>query len=129
MAVSGGQKTRIGISQALGIAISITAKNSSVAAGGVHNAAEFFPTGQVDVVITLYDPDVAGAVPIALDSNVCVEVGTTGLYMWDMSKITTIPQPRKEYGYLMTDGSTSSGGVIIYDDFLTQYLIHEEYGL
>jgi hypothetical protein len=129
MAVSGGQKTRIGIGQALGISLSITAKNSSVAAGGVFNAAEFFPTGQVDVVITLYDPEVAGAIAIPLDSDVCVEVGSTGLYMWDMSKITTLPTPRKEYGYLMTDGSTSQGGVIMYDDFLVQYLIHNEYGI
>ena len=30
--------------------------------GGEWNAAEFFPTGQNDVVITLYDPE-AAAVP------------------------------------------------------------------
>ena len=98
---------------------------SSVIAGGVYNAAEFFTSGQGDVVITLYDQELAGASVVSLTSSVCVEVGSTGLYMWDMTKITTLPTPRKEYGYIMTDGATSEGGIITYDEFLIQYIIHE----
>ena len=97
---------------------------ANAVAGGKHNAAGFFPTGQADVVVTLYDPLVASATPVSLTSNVCVEVGGTGLYLWDMTKITTTPQPYKEYGYVMTDGATKVGGIIAYDSFFSQYLVH-----
>ena len=97
----------------------------SVVAGGIHNAAAYFPTGQVDVTIALYDPLVATATPISLTTDVCLEVGTTGLYMWDMSKLTTTPQPYKEYGYVMTDGATKVGGILAYDNFFSQYLVHK----
>ena len=97
--------------------------------GGEWNAAEFFTSGQSDVVITLYDPEATSDGTITLTSNACVEFGTSGLYFWDMSKIATLPSPHQEYGYIMTDGATSQGGVIEYDEFLIQYIIHEEYGL
>ena len=47
------------------------------------------------VVITLYDPEATEAGTISLSSNVCVEHGDTGLYFWDLSKITTLPSPRQ----------------------------------
>lgn len=94
-----------------------------IAAGGIYNAGAFFTSGQNDVVIALYDPLTGNS--ISLDSVVCVEVPNKGLYLWDLSKITTLPTPRKEYGFVMTDGSTSEGGIIVYDDFLIQYIIHE----
>lgn len=97
--------------------------------GAVWNAVEYFATGQNDVVITLYDPEATADATITLTSNACVEFGTSGAYFWDMSKIATLPTPRKQYGYLMTDGSTTQGGTIEYDDFLIQYIIHNEYGL
>ena len=95
----------------------------AVVAGGIHNAAAYFPTGS-SVTITLYDPLVAAPTAISVTSDACVEVGTTGLYMWDMSKLTTLPQPYKEYGYVMTDNSTKVGGIVAYDDFFSQYLVH-----
>ena len=97
--------------------------------GGKHNAVEYFATGQADVVITLYDPEATANASIPLTSNACVEFGTSGAYFWDATKIATVPVPYKEYGYIMTDGATSSGGVIQYDDFLIQYIIHNEYGI
>ena len=95
------------------------------AAGGSFNAAEVFPTGQGDVVITLYDQEASGSDAVSLTSSACDEIGATGVYIWDLSKITTLPTPRKEYAYVMTDGATSLGGIITYDDFLIQYIIHE----
>ena len=97
--------------------------------GGVWNAVAYFPTGQSDVTITLYDPEATADASITLTSDACVEFGTSGAYFWDATKIATVPVPYKEYGYIMTDGVTSSGGVIEYDDFLIQYIIHNEYGL
>ena len=96
--------------------------------GGEWNAAEWFTSGGT-VTITLYDPEATSDASITLTSNACVEFGTSGLYFWDMSKIATLPSPHQEYGYIMTDGSTKQGGTIEYDDFLIQYIIHEEYGL
>ena len=96
--------------------------------GGIHNAAEYFTSGG-SVTITLYDPEATADASISLTSNVCVEFGTTGLYFWDATKIATTPVPYKEYGYIMTDGSTSQSGIIEYDDFLIQYIIHENYGI
>ena len=106
-----------------------SASTAFVTPGGIYNAAEYFPTGQSDVVITLYDPEAVADASITLTSNACVEFGDTGLYFWDASKIATTPVPYKEYGYIMTDGATSAGGIIEYDDFLIQYIIHNEYGI
>lgn len=95
--------------------------------GGTFNAAEFFPTGQGDVVIVLYEPSDGST--ITLDSSVCTELGSTGVYIWDIANITTLPTPYKEYAYKMTDGATSESGMIYYDDFLIQYIIHEQMGI
>ena len=101
-----------------------TPPTSSVV-GGTWNAHSFFPTGQADVVLTLYDPLTSNAVPT--DSDACVEYGSTGLYVWDLSKVTTLPASYKEYGYVMTDGATSSGGTVVYDPlFIEQYIVHKE---
>lgn len=97
--------------------------NPILAVGGTYNAHAFFPTGST-VNITLYDPLTGDTV--ATTSSLCNEYGATGLFVWDISNITTLPTPYKEYGYIMTDGLTSQGGTITYDEFLIQYIIHEE---
>ena len=95
--------------------------------GDLLNVAEYFPTGQLDVVITVYNP-ITGAV-VALDNNQCVEIPGTGVYLWDITKITTQSIPYKEFPYKMTDGSNTSSGMVPYDNFLIQYIIHEEMDL
>ena len=97
--------------------------------GGILNAIEYFPSGQSDVVITLYDPEATADATISLTTNACVEFGTSGLYFWDATNIAVVPVPFKQYGYIMTDGATSEGGDIEYDDFLVQYIITNEYGI
>lgn len=77
--------------------------------GGVYNAAGYFPSGSV-VTIILYDP-ITGNV-ISLNNNSCVELGMTGLYVWDTSKLTTQPDGYKEYVWIMTDGITNAEGII-----------------
>ncbi len=91
--------------------------------GGKFHAADFFPTGQNDVTIILYDT--ADNSVESLDNSSCVEIGATGIYIWEISKITSIPTVYKEFAYKMTDGATSEGGIITFDDFLTQYIMHE----
>lgn len=131
MAISASRVTRFGIGGGIwSPAGDFSTKQAGFAApGGPVNAAEYFPTGQADVVITLYDPESPIDTTVTLTSNACVEFGTSGLYFWDATKIASTPVPYKEYGYIMTDGSTSQGGILEYDDFLIQYIIHEEYGI
>jgi len=85
--------------------------------GGTFNASEYFASGQNDVVIALYDPITGSAV--ALDSSSCIEIGSTGLYIWDAANITTAPTGYQEYAYTMTDGVTTSGGMIRMGDNAT----------
>jgi hypothetical protein len=75
------------------------------------NAAAWFTSGG-SVTITLYDPQAGGSTPITITSAACIEVGTTGLYLWDTSKLTVFPRSYKEYVWTMTDGSTTEGGTL-----------------
>ena len=97
----------------------------AAAVGGTYNAAEYFASGPV--TITLYDQEATGVGTVALDSDVCTEHGSSGMWVWDIANITTLPNPYKEYTYSMTDGVTTSGGIIAYDDFLIQYIVSEQY--
>ncbi len=99
--------------------------------GGDTNIAGYFPTGQSDVVIALYNPITGNSIP--LTDNSCLEIGSTGLYVWDTAEITTQPTGYQEYAWIMTDGATSEGGVKVLnpinvdkDNFLIQYIIHKE---
>jgi hypothetical protein len=128
MAISGTRVTRFGISGGIWVpAGSFAGKVAAptAAAGGKYNAAAYYTTAS-SVTITLYDQEVVGSVPVPLDSDVCVEVGTTGVFVWDFANITTVPNAYKEYAYLMTDGAAPKGGILAYDDFFSQYLIHKE---
>ncbi len=61
-----------------------------------------FNTGET-VTITLYN--LATGSSITLTSNSCSEIGTTGLFRWSTSNITTQPTSRTEYTYIMTDSA------------------------
>ena len=77
--------------------------------GDVHNAVGYFPSlGSVTII--LYHP-ISGAV-IAIDSADCQEIGTTGTYIWDSTKLTTQPIGYQEYAFRMTDGTAFKGGII-----------------
>ena len=96
-----------------GQAISIAQGTVAVAAatyGDVYNAAGYFTTGGT-VTISLYNP-ITGAA-ISLSSNACPEIGTTGVYIWDTTKLTAQPSGYQEYAYKMSNGTTFSGGVMI----------------
>jgi|SRR3990172_540636 len=77
--------------------------------GGIYNAVGYFTTGGT-VTISLYDP-INGDV-VSLSSNACPEIGTTGLYVWDTTKLTTQPSGYQEYAYKMTNGTAFSGGIL-----------------
>ena len=62
------------------------------------------PTGNV-ALIEIYDLSDASAVP--LDSATCTEIGTTGLYVWPSSDMTTTPTGHKQYVYTMIDQTTN----------------------
>lgn len=86
------------------------------------NAVEVFPTGS-SVTITVYNLT-TGATE-TLTSNVVNELGTTGLFIWNTSKITTQPALYTEYGYIMTDGTTPKGGVIYAPAPINLFVAHE----
>lgn len=87
----------------------ITSTYNSAAYCEIYNAAFYFPTGGT-VTIDIYDPVTAGAV--ALDDDACVEMGATGIFIWDTSKLTTQPDGYQEYIFKMTNGTLDGVGVI-----------------
>jgi hypothetical protein len=65
------------------------------------------------VTITLYDPVTGDVEP--LDYNVCDEITATGVFLWDTDNLTDQPAlltGYQEFAYAMTDGITTSGGII-----------------
>jgi hypothetical protein len=69
-----------------------------------------FNTGAT-VIIALYD--LADESAVALSSNVCNELGAIGVFYWATSNITTQPTAKKEYVWVMTDGTSSQYGKIV----------------
>jgi len=67
------------------------------------------------VTITIYDLSNGSTVP--LTSNVCSEIGITGLYRWDSSNITTQPTIFKQYLYVMSDGINRFVGKFVLGGF------------
>ncbi len=65
------------------------------------------------VTITLYD--LSSGAAVALDSDSCLEVGSTGWFCWASDNITTPANSKTEYLYIMTDsgGYTYSGKFIV----------------
>lgn len=95
---------------AAALALSVTASiDGGGAIGDIYNAAASFPTGS-SVTIELYHPITLAA--IAVDSDVCGELASTGLYVWNSSKLTIALTDYQEYVWRMTDGLTFEGGVI-----------------
>lgn len=90
-------------------ALAITPDLTIITFGGKYNILESFPTGQSDVVVTLYDP-ITGFT-VALDDTECKELGSTGMYIWGNDKLTAQPTGYQEYVYQMTDGVTTVDGV------------------
>jgi len=83
------------------------------------NAVGKFDTGAT-VTITLYD--LSDESSETLTSNACNEVGSTGIFYWNTTNITTQPTTKTEYVWVMTDGTISSYGKLIlggYPDSLT----------
>ncbi|MCA9392420.1 hypothetical protein KC614_04460 [candidate division WWE3 bacterium] len=68
-----------------------------------------FDTGST---VTISLTDLSDDSNVALDSNVCSEIGSRGLFRWNTSNITTAPTGFVEYLWEMTDGVLLSRGVI-----------------
>lgn len=66
------------------------------------NAVGTFITGNT-VTITVYD--LSDSSVVTLDSNSCLEIGSTGTFKWPFSNITTAPTSIIQYFYEMTNGS------------------------
>lgn len=69
-----------------------------------------FNTGDT-VTITLYD--LSDESSETLTSNACNELGSTGVFYWSTSNITTQPTAFTEYCWVMTNGTTSQYGKIV----------------
>jgi hypothetical protein len=63
------------------------------------------------VTLALYD--LADESAVALTSNACNEVAALGVYAWSTANITTQPVARKEYLWVMTDGTETQYGKIV----------------
>ena len=75
-----------------------------------------FDTGET-VTIILYD--LSDDSQIAINTNVCDEIGTTGVFKWSTTNITNYPTTFTDILYIMTDslgntveGKFTIGGVI-----------------
>jgi len=75
------------------------------------NAVGSFSTGEA-VTITVYD--MSDSSVVALNSNVCSEIATTGKYKWNFSNITTPPTSIKQYLYIMTNGVSTISEVEVF---------------
>ncbi len=73
-----------------------------------------FDTGAT-VTITLYD--LSDESTVTLMSNSCNEVASTGVFRWSTSNITTQPTTKKEYLWIMSDGTLSSYGKLVLGGF------------
>ncbi len=111
----------IGVAVETDSALAITPISVVDLVGGKYNVQATFPTGQIDVVITLYDPLTGDT--ISLDDASCVEIGSTGMYIWGNNKLTVQPVGYQEYLYQITDGATTQDGVLI----LAQYELVQHY--
>lgn len=69
-----------------------------------------FDTGST-VTIDLYDLSDESSVTLTSDS--CNEVGSTGVFIWSTSNITTQPTTLKEYLWIMSDGTVTSYGKVV----------------
>jgi hypothetical protein len=71
-----------------------------------------FPTGDTGVTIDLYNT--ATGASVTLDDDACTEIGSTGIYVWKYSNITTTPTAAIEYAYTMTntDGLVQTGAQV-----------------
>jgi len=76
----------------------------------VPNILGKFNTGDT-VTITLYD--LSDESSETLTSNACSELGSTGVFYWSTSNITTQPTTFTEYAWVMTNSTTSQYGKIV----------------
>lgn len=105
---------------------------SAATIGGTYNIAGYFPTGQVDVTIALYHPVTGDSV--TLSDNTCTEIGSTGIYIWDVSNLSTQPTTYQEYAWVMNDGVSSLAGVKNYNpinidevNYTEEFIVHSEW--
>ena len=86
-----------------------------------------FDTGDT-VTIALYD--LSDDSTVTLTSSSCAEIGTTGIFKWNSSSITTQPTSFVEYLWVMDNGVTKQYGKIVlggYPDEVSE--IHKLHGL
>ena len=69
-----------------------------------------FTTGDT-VTISLYD--LSDDSVVALDSNSCSEIGSTGIFKWNSGNITTPSQEFVEYLWIMDNGSVKQYGKLV----------------
>lgn len=75
--------------------------------------AEEFTTSDT---VTISLADLSDGSTVALDSNACTEITTSGIFRWPVANITTYPTSFTEYSYIMTNGSaTKVGKLVLFD--------------
>jgi hypothetical protein len=75
-----------------------------------------FVTGDT-ISVTIYNN--ASGTPVPLDSNSCIEIGTTGFFVFGLNNITTPPTSYADLLFIMSDGDTAEvSGNIIFGGFL-----------
>jgi len=67
------------------------------------------------ITITIYD--LSDGSTVLLTSNICSEIGITGLYRWNSSNIITQPTTFKQYLYIMSDGTNRFVGKFVLGGF------------
>ncbi len=70
------------------------------------------------VTITLHD--LSDGSTETLDSNSCAEIGSTGLFRFELAQITTYPTSFTEYAYVMNNGAINKDGKVVLSDIADQ---------
>lgn len=75
--------------------------------------AEQFTTGDT---VTISMADLSDGATVTLTSASCTEIGSSGIFRWPVSNITTYPTSFTEYSYIMTNSSTTKVGKLVLFD-------------
>lgn len=83
------------------------------------SASERFQTGST---VTIKVLNKTTHLEATLTSNVCTEIGTTGIFTWSWNNLQTKPTTFGDYAYIMTDGTNENGDDVVFDNTLDQIL-------
>ena len=110
MSISASRVTRFGLGGGIwSPAGDFSTKEPGIISNSDYVAAAYFTTSST-VTIEVWNSITGNSE--SLTSNNCTEIGTTGVFIWDSSKLATQPHKYQQYVWKMTDGTNSESGIM-----------------